>query len=198
MKVAKAFHSLGNMYTQMSMLPEALAMFERNLQITAHNHPLDELRLADAKHNVGQALCRLGRHSEGLALLDEALDIRIAALGPQHAAVADALVCIGGHAEALERYQRAHSTRKGALGPDQATVALSLRKPAHALACPGQTDPAIDECGKARPAVLSRNRTCEMDPSAFATHDDGETQVRPPVSYSCPPPPHHLFRSRVT
>ncbi len=166
MKVAKAFCTIGNIYNQMGMLPEALAMYEKDLQITAHNLQPDDLRVADAKHNVGLASCKVGRYSEGLALMDEALDIRIATLGPQHADVANALICIGGHTEALERFQRATSIRKSAPGPNHAISVLFFRRSAatSGRASLGQTNFASKQFEVH--AILPRNLGCEHHPFA--------------------------------
>jgi tetratricopeptide (TPR) repeat protein len=154
MKVAKAFSRIGKIYDQMGMLPEALAMHQKDLQITLHNLQPDDLRVADAKYSVGLASCRVGRYSEGLSLLDEALDVRIAGLGPQHADVAITLVCVGGHTEAVERYQRATSFRKAVPAPKHSIVSLfSRNSTARPRASLSHMGAAIEECGEAHAII---------------------------------------------
>jgi tetratricopeptide (TPR) repeat protein len=159
-KVAKAFSSIGNIYDQMGMLPEALAMYEKDLQITLHMLQPDDLRVADAKKNVGLASCRVGRYSKGLSLLDEALDIQIACLGPLHADVAIALVFAGGHTEALERYQQATSNHKAVSNHFMASLfsRSSTARPVRASLRPNQSDAAIEECGEATEAHVAPPR----------------------------------------
>ena len=146
-RVGSAFCTLGNIYTSMDKLPEALAMFEKDLQIIRHSVHDSDLRVAGAKYNVGMTSCKVGRYSQALAYLEDALRTRIAALGPKHPEVADVLTCIGGvcsytarHAEALKKYEEATAIRRAALGPTDATVALSLQNSASARACLGQLD----------------------------------------------------------
>ena len=161
-KVANAFCSIGNIYSHTGMLHEALAMYEKDLQVCLHTLDPASIRVAGAKYNAGLAACRIGRCSEALSLLEDAFHIRMDALGPQHVLVADALAGIGGvyscagrHAEALERYQQDIAIRR-ALDPDHFTLALSLRNSASARACLGQNDLAIQECGEAHVIFLQR------------------------------------------
>ena len=169
----------------MGMLPEALAMYEKDLQITAHNLQPDDLRVADAKYNVGLASCWVGRCSEGLVLLDEALDIRIAVLGPQHADVANALVCIGGHTGAVERYQRAMSIRKQAIGRNYAIARLFFRNSAATSVSGrlGQINSAIKEdkgMHAIKEAIVPRKQSSEHHSVAEAEQllTDGNIQAR--------------------
>jgi tetratricopeptide (TPR) repeat protein len=147
LKVASAFCSLGNIYNRLGMFPEALAMHERDLQITRHGLAEDEPRVAGAKYNVGLASCKTGQFAQAEPLLADALRVRTAALGPQHPEVADVLTCIGGvysctgqHAKALDMYETATAIRMAAFGPFDVAVALSLRNSAAARGCLGKTD----------------------------------------------------------
>ena len=174
MKVANAFCSIGNIYSHTGMLHEALAMYEKDLQVCLHNLDPASIRVAGAKYNVGLAFCRIGQCSEALTFLEEAFHIRMAELGPQHILVAHALTCIGGvysctgrHAEALERYQQDVSIRR-ALDPDHFTLALSLRNSASARACLGQKELAIRECGEAH--VMFLRQLGPLHPFTIKTH----------------------------
>ena len=156
-----AFCNIGNICSRMGMLSDALAVYERDLQITERSLNTDDLRVIGSKYNSGLTLCKLGRYAEALTLLEEVLRVRAAALGSEHVDVANALTCIGGihsctgrHAEALERYEQATSIRKAVLGPDHVTVAMSLRNSGTALACLGQTSLAIEHCKEAHAILL--------------------------------------------
>jgi tetratricopeptide (TPR) repeat protein len=147
LRVGSAFCTLGNIYTNMGMLPEALTMFEKDLQITRHCFHDSDLRVAGAKYNVGMTSCKVGRYPQALAYLEDALRTRIAAHGPTHPDVADVLTCIGGvysytarYEEALKKYEEATAIRRATLGPTDATVALSLQNLAYLRACLGQTE----------------------------------------------------------
>jgi tetratricopeptide (TPR) repeat protein len=161
LKHGTAFCKIGNVCSRMGMPSEALAMYEKDLQITGQCLSNDDLRVVGSKYNCGLALCKLGRYAEALTLLEDVLRVRTAALGSHHVDLADALTCIGGihsctgrHAEALDRYQQATSIHKADLGPNHPTVALSLRNSATALACLGQTSRAIEDCEEARAILL--------------------------------------------
>jgi tetratricopeptide (TPR) repeat protein len=193
LKVANAFCNIGNIYSHTGMRHEALAMYEKDLEVCLHCLNPASIRIAGAKYNVGMASCRIGRYSEALALLEDAYNIRLDALGPQHILVAHALTCIGGvysctgrHAEALERYQKDIAIRR-ALDPDHFTLALSLRNSASARACLGQNDLAIQECGEAH--VIFLRQLGPLHPFTIKTQqmlaniasDDSEAMCRKQV-----------------
>jgi Tfp pilus assembly protein PilF len=146
-RVANAFCTLGNLYNQLGMLPEALSMFEKDLQITRHSVHDSDLRVAGARYNVGMTACKLGRFPQALAYLEDALRARTAVLGPRHPEVADVLTCIGGvysytgrAAEALAKYEEAAAIRRAALGPGDPGLAQSLENAASVRCCLGQRD----------------------------------------------------------
>ena len=157
LKLGTAFCSIGNAYSRASMIPEALAMHERDLQITRRCLREMDLRVAGACYNVGLACCKLGRFADAYPYLETALSGRIAALGPQHSDVADVLTCIAGvlactgrHAEAVEHCERAAAARAAALGPADPSVGRSLRSAAVSRACLGEFARAAEDCRRAR------------------------------------------------
>ncbi len=177
MRVASAFCSLGKIYTHTGLLPEALAMFEKDLQITRRNVNDGDLRVAGAKYNVGMTACKVGRYPQALANLEDALRVRTAILGPHHPDVADVLTCIGGvysctgrHVEALAKYEAATAIRRTAIGPYDATVALSLQNSAAAHGCLGQ----IDQVYATLPDCLFRARLTSI---SFSEEADTPTSI---------------------
>ncbi len=183
MRVASAFCSLGKIYTHTGFFPEALAMFEKDLQVTRHNVVDGDLRVAGAKYNVGMTECKVGRFPQALAHLEDALRVRTASLGPQHPDIADVLTCIGGvfsctgrHVEALAKYEAATAIRSAALGPYDATVAMSLQNSASAHGCLGQIDQVFHPPRAWRPSRSPALRAAIRACMTLSSHGPGHWQ----------------------
>lgn len=160
--VCDLFSKIGNAYSRAAKIPEALAMYEKDLQIAQYSLESSDPRVAGACYNVGLACCKLGRFGDAHPHLEAALRARTASLGPQHPDVADVLTCIAGahscsgrHADALELYARAAAIRAAALGPADPSVALSLRSAAVARACLGDFGRAAEDCRRAHEILAS-------------------------------------------
>ena len=144
-KVGETYCILGNVYSRVGMHRDALAMYEKGVDIMRKTLCDDDSRLAGTRYNIGLVCCKLRRFRRALPHLEQALMARTAALGPQHPDVADTLICVGGalaaqgrHADALERYDAALTARCAALGPDHPSITVTLRSSAVSLRSLGQ------------------------------------------------------------
>ncbi len=130
---------------------KALAFFEEDLRITRAAMGPDHPAVAEALSNVGVAQTvpagalfaaasgserppqDLGKHAEALAVLEEALRIQEATLGPDHIDTATTLNHIGNvrlaqgrHSDALVLFERCLHIKRRALGDRHASTASTV------------------------------------------------------------------------
>ena len=86
---------------------EALALYERVLEIRRRDLPEDALAIAMVRNNIGTALSDLGRLDEALEMHQQVLAHRRSLLGPRHPLVAMSLANVGGVQARREHYDEA-------------------------------------------------------------------------------------------
>jgi tetratricopeptide (TPR) repeat protein/tRNA A-37 threonylcarbamoyl transferase component Bud32 len=106
---------------------------------------------SELQQTLGAIALRQGKHEEALAHLQQALDIREKALGPEHPDVAKTLSALGNvltesgrYHESLTYLQRAVQTSEAALGLEHPLVADALTNWGNLLKRQGKLDAALD------------------------------------------------------
>ncbi len=130
---ASRVNGLANVQVRAGLYAEALALYQRSLEIQEAALGPDHPRLANNLNNIAIVHYSLGDYAAARALLGRALAIREQALGPAHPVVAETLGNLaavyhaeGAYAEALPLHERAVTSMEAAFGPDHPKVSDAL------------------------------------------------------------------------
>ncbi|MEL6554132.1 MAG: tetratricopeptide repeat protein [Cyanobacteria bacterium J06621_11] len=144
-----------------------IAQLEAIAQTEATSEATQSLARAEQLNEEAYALYQQGQYAEAILLLQEAIAIKEAALGPDHPEVATSLSNLAGlhrqqgnDATALPLYERVLSIRATALGPDHLEVAASLNNLAELHLEQGNYDiamPLFERSLSIREAALGPN-----------------------------------------
>jgi tetratricopeptide (TPR) repeat protein len=125
--------TLGLVYELAERPEEALAPYQRALELLEAEHGPTDPRVAAVLANLGDVLRKLRRGAEARAHLDRAIEIVEAELGPDHPAIATYLGGLarldadaGDRDGAQARWERALALREQVLGPDHVELAITL------------------------------------------------------------------------
>jgi tetratricopeptide (TPR) repeat protein len=148
--------SLGATLGHQGRLEEALARYQRALEISPRSPGLHHPRRGLLLTNMAVMYQRLGRHEEALPLLEKSLEIISAARGPDHPSAAYAHYNLavaqqqkGDLEAALRSSQEAIRIRRAALGPDHPEVASAMDNLATVLQAQGRFADALAESQRA-------------------------------------------------
>jgi tetratricopeptide (TPR) repeat protein/predicted Ser/Thr protein kinase len=147
---ASLFSNRGTLrYTQVRY-DEAIADYERALDIQRRELGGDDLRIADLEYNIGAVLHSMGQHREAEAKFRAALDAWVAAVGPDHPEIgycynnlSIALLNLGDLEGALDNAKKAQKVWEAAYGREHPDTARSMNNIGEALIEAGKTKEAL-------------------------------------------------------
>ena len=126
------YHQLGVMKDEQGEYAEAIAYYEKSIEIEEKQIPHNDLGLARSYNNIGNVYFNMGDYLKALMSHEKALAIQQQSLSPTHPDLASSYNNIGGvyknmgeYPRALSSYEKALAMRKQSLPPTHPDLASS-------------------------------------------------------------------------
>jgi tetratricopeptide (TPR) repeat protein len=129
---AYIYHRLGGLKDKQGKYQEAVAFFEKSLEIKEKSLPTNHPDLAESYNNIGMVYNHMGEYSKALQFYEKSIQIRKISLPPNHPDLAESynnigLVChnMGDYSKALKLYEKSIKIKEISLPPNHPALATS-------------------------------------------------------------------------
>jgi tetratricopeptide (TPR) repeat protein len=176
--LAQLHHAQGHLHYLESQFDDALARFAEAEQGFAATH--DEENRQAAREGTAMVLSDLGRFAEALAVHEELLAVRMAALGPDHPDVAlshtnvgDALMRMDRATDALDHAREAQRITESTVSPGHPDRAWSLHNVGEILRDLERYDEGLDYFTRSHSILLAAHGPRHQDVATSLEHQGG-------------------------
>ena len=167
---ASIYHQLGLMKDKLGKHNEAIAYYEKSIEIEETQTPPNHQNLAKSYNEMGWVYYSMGNYTKALEFYEKALEIRQISLPPNHLDVASSYNRIGiiyhsmgDYAKALSSCEKALSIRQQSLPPTHPDLAASY----------GNIGTMYDSMGEYSESLSSYEKALEIQQQSLPpTHSD--------------------------